>query len=73
LLAKLKKYPIWIADYSPTRRAIETPSQPAGFKWTLWQFTDDSELSVGATKPLDASVFKGTESEFAEIMQVNSQ
>jgi lysozyme len=73
LLAKLKKFRVWIADYSQTRRAIEKPSQPEGFQWTLWQFTDDSQLSIGATQGLDASVFKGTESEFADIVGSGSK
>lgn len=73
LLAKLKTYQIWLADYSPTRRAIEIPSKPAGFGWTFWQFTEDSQLSVGATKALDASVFKGTDSEFVAIMRTSGQ
>jgi len=69
LVAMLKAYPIWIADYSQTRRAIEMPSQPAGFGWTLWQFTEESQLSLGATRPLDASIFRGSESDFAASMR----
>ncbi|WP_162600713.1 GH25 family lysozyme [Paraburkholderia sp. C35] len=69
-LERLKPYPLWIADYSQTRRAIEQPSQPASFTWTLWQFTAGSQLSIGPQKPLDATIFKGTEAEFAKVMQL---
>lgn len=69
-LDRLKPYPLWIADYSQTRRAIEQPSQPTNFSWTLWQFTAGSQLSIGPQTPLDATIFKGTEREFAKAMQI---
>jgi lysozyme len=72
-LSRLKPYSIWIADYSQTRRAIEQPSQPAGFSWTLWQFTDGSRLSIGPRTGLDATIFKGTESEFKKAMQISGE
>jgi lysozyme len=70
-LDRLKPYHLWIADYSQTRRAIEQPSVPAGFAWALWQFTAASKLSIGSPKPLDASIFKGTDAEFADLMQIS--
>jgi lysozyme len=61
----LKKYPIWIADYSKSGRANEVPSVPNKAKWVLWQFTAAAKFSSGGLPTLvDANVFKGTEAEF---------
>jgi len=69
-LTRLRPYGLWIADYSQTRAAIEKPSVPTGFVPLLWQFTDSSKLTVGPGTELDASVFKGTDTEFARVMQL---
>lgn len=71
-IAHLKPYRLWIADYSQTRRAIEQPSLPGGLASTLWQFTDSSRLTIGHSVGLDASIFKGSDAEFASAMQLGS-
>ena len=62
------KAAVWVADYSPTRRAIEKPEQPGGFPWTLWQFTDASELALAPGVKFDANIFKGLPADFDRQM-----
>lgn len=65
LLAKLRPYPLWQAEYSATAQATELPKQIDGRQYDLWQFTESAKLGIGYDKKLDANVFKGTEEEFA--------
>lgn len=69
-IMRLKSYGLWIADYSNSHRAIEVPSQPSVFTLALWQFTAGAKLKFGSPKPLDASIFKGSEAKFAQFMQL---
>lgn len=57
-------YPIWIADYSKSSRAIEVPKVPNSGKWQLWQFTDAATMAAGYSKGFDTNIFKGSEDEF---------
>jgi lysozyme len=57
--AKFGKYPLWIADYNPTRKLNERPKTFPRAKATLWQYTDSSVTSRGYDGRLDASVFYG--------------
>lgn len=66
LLARLTRYPIWIADYSNSHKAIEKPSVPAGVKPVLWQFTSDARLTAGYQGGMDANIFYGSEADFAK-------
>ena len=63
---QLSHYRIWIADYSVSARAIETPSMINHSRWHLWQFTERAKLSQGYDGPVDANIYKGTEDQFAE-------
>lgn len=65
LLARLTRYPIWIADYSTSHKAVEKPAVPAGTRPVLWQFAADARLSTGYDGGLDANVYYGTEEDFA--------
>jgi lysozyme len=69
-LSKLGHYNIWIADYSPTDRAIEVPSVPNRAPWSIWQFTAKSRLDTDFTYSLDANVFKGTQEDFYQVLRV---
>lgn len=67
LLAELKDYPIWVADYSISGHVTEIPSTPDKRPWTLWQFTSEAQFTsggVGKSHGVDASVFDGSESDF---------
>ena len=63
-LARLTKYPLWIADYSSTHKAVEKPSVPKGGKNVLWQFASDAKLTAGYKRGLDANIYYGSEEDF---------
>lgn len=65
-------YPIWIADYSNSSRAIETPRVPDSQAWTLWQYTDAATMESGFEGEFDASIFKGTDEQFYKKLGVKS-
>ena len=64
LLERLTRYPMWIADYSNSHKAIEKPAVPAGAKTVLWQFSSDARLTAGYKDNMDANVFYGSEADF---------
>ncbi|MDQ0513517.1 glycoside hydrolase family 25 protein [Ancylobacter amanitiformis] len=66
--SRISGYPIWIADYSISSQAVEVPKVPNGAAYSLWQFTDRSQFG---SKKLDANIFKGTEDEFYQRLQVS--
>lgn len=61
---------IWIANYSPTAQANEVPDQIGNVRETLWQFTESANIGSNRKK-LDANVFKGTEQELYDALQIN--
>lgn len=67
---ELSGYPIWIADYSKSSRAVEVPNVPNKSAWKLWQFTDAAKFAAGFPSTFDASIFKGKESEFYSSLGV---
>ncbi len=60
----LKGYPIWIADYSKSGKALEKPGIINGRPQSLWQFADNAKLAAGYLEGLDANIFYGTREEF---------
>jgi lysozyme len=65
--ARFARYPIWIADYSPSGRGQEVPKVPDRQSWAIWQFTDSGVLAKGGVPGrLDVSVFKGTMPQFVQ-------
>jgi lysozyme len=68
--AKLAHYKIWIADYSASNRATETPGVPQSAKWHLWQFSEGARLSRGYSGTMDANIYKGSEAEFLAEFQM---
>ena len=66
--SRLSEYPIWIADYSVSSQAYEVPKVPNDAAYALWQFTDRSQFG---SKKMDANIFKGTEDEFYQRLQVS--
>jgi lysozyme len=60
----LSGYPLWIADYSRTSRAVEIPKTINGAPWVLWQYTDGAEMMNGFNRPFDSNIFKGKNSAF---------
>ena len=61
--AKLKRYPIWIANYPESGRpANDSPKVPNGQAWVLWQFTENGKMKSPDVAPgnLDVNVFRGT-------------
>jgi lysozyme len=67
---KLGHYKVWIADYSRSARATETPPTINHSHWDLWQFSETAELSRGYSGSLDANIYKGTEDQFASDFQI---
>ena len=67
---KLSHYKVWIADYSRSARATETPPTINQSHWDLWQFSETAELSQGYDGPVDANIYKGTEDQFAANFQI---
>jgi len=61
---KLKKYKIWIADYTRTSQLNETPRLPAGQEAPLWQFSERGRVQDGFSTNVDVNVFKGTVDQF---------
>ena len=67
---RLSHYKIWIADYSRSARATETPPTINHSHWHLWQFSETAELSEGHDGPVDADLYKGTDDQFAADFQL---
>jgi lysozyme len=67
---KLSHYKIWIADYSRSARATETPPTINHSRWDLWQFSETAELSQGYGGRVDANIYKGTEDQFTADFQI---
>jgi lysozyme len=57
--AEFDEYPLWIADYSISHKAVEKPSVPLHRQQLLWQFASDTDLTTGYDEGLDASIFYG--------------
>lgn len=64
--APLKRYPLWIANYSASARAAENPPLIAGAPWSLWQYTDGAHMASGFEAGFDANIFKGSDAQFYE-------
>jgi lysozyme len=62
--ALFNKYRIWIADYSRSHKATESPAVPLNQRAHLWQFAEDAKLTTGYRGALDANIYKGTENDF---------
>jgi len=63
-IKKFSQYPIWIADYSNSALASETPAVPNKETAALWQFSSSSKLTGSFKNGLDANIFFGTEDDF---------
>ena len=57
--SEFSEYPIWIADYSISHKAVEKPAVPLHRQPLLWQFASDTHLTTGYDDELDASIFYG--------------
>jgi lysozyme len=68
--ALLKDYKIWIADYSSSSRAVETPGVPNNSPFDLWQFSEAAVLSTGYGGKLDADVYFGDDLKFLNDFQL---
>jgi lysozyme len=68
--ALLKDYKIWIADYSSSSRAVETPGVPNNSPFDLWQFSEAAVLSNGYGGKLDADVYFGDDLKFLNDFQL---
>jgi lysozyme len=68
--ALLKDYKIWIADYSSSSRAVETPGVPNNSPFNLWQFSEAAVLSTGYSGKLDADVYFGDDLKFVNDFQI---
>jgi lysozyme len=66
----LKDYKIWIADYSSSSRAVETPGVPNNSAFNLWQFSEAALLSTGYGGKLDANVYFGDDLKFLNDFQI---
>jgi lysozyme len=69
--AALKGFPIWIADYSTSARAVEVPRVPNKTPWALWQFTDGALVGTTFKNGLDANIFKGSKKDFHAAFKVS--
>jgi lysozyme len=63
-LGPLSDYPVWLANYSKTSRASETPPPVGSSPYALWQFTQSATLDLGFNGGFDASIFKGSREAF---------
>ncbi|MFS2139161.1 GH25 family lysozyme [Duganella sp. Dugasp56] len=63
-LAEFSAYPLWIADYSASSRAVETLNVPKKMPWALWQYTENARMTAGFEGGFDANIFKGKEADF---------
>jgi len=61
---------LWIADYSKSSQADETPKTINSKPWLIWQFTESARLNIGYDKNLDASIYKGERDSFYSSMGV---
>jgi lysozyme len=61
---EFSEYPIWIADYSISHKAVEKPAVPLHRQPLLWQFASDTHLTTGYDDELDASIFYGSLDQF---------
>lgn len=68
--AVLKDYRVWIADYSSSSRALETPGVPNNGAFNLWQFSETAKLSTGYGGALDANVYFGDDLKFLNDFQI---
>jgi lysozyme len=68
--APLKRYPLWIADYSASSRAAENPPLIAGTPWSLWQYTENARMAIGFDAGFDANIFKGSDTQFYQTFGV---
>ena len=71
--ARLRRFNIWIADYSRSHRAIEKPSQVFGLSNLFWQFAADTTLQKGYNGKLDANIYYGSRTEFERDFQLTAQ
>lgn len=64
-------YPIWIADYSKSRRATEKPAVMKGQAWALWQFSETGKLRFnGKAQQVDVNIYKGAAGKLKETLGV---
>ena len=68
--AVLGDYRVWIADYSNSSRALETPAVPNNGAFHLWQFSETAKLSTGYGGALDANVYFGDDLKFLNDFQI---
>ena len=66
-IGRLGEFRIWTADYSQSGRGLEDPGSVLGLNWSIWQFSDKSNLKAGYKGFLDANIFKGTADQFQEF------
>ncbi|AVG40450.1 hypothetical protein MC81_14190 [Achromobacter insolitus] len=71
-MESLSQYPLWIADYSKTSQANETPRTINGSKWALWQYTDSAKMAIGFNDAFDANIFKGEPATFYTTLSVKA-
>jgi hypothetical protein len=82
LLARLKRYPIWLSAMEEKDLQVERPGTRGGWaarwNWTLWQFTNRGDLTkAGIPNPpnprlegFDVNLFRGSTAEFRKAMGI---
>jgi lysozyme len=68
--ARLNHYKVWVADYSKSSHAVETPVVPNNSHFDLWQFTEQAQLSKGYGGKLDANIYYGNDKKFVSDFQI---
>ena len=68
--AALSRYPLWIADYSKSDRAVEIPTTINGSKRVLWQFAADAKINA-FTGAVDSNIYGGDEEGFLRTMNIS--
>jgi lysozyme len=68
--ARLSHYKVWVADYSKSSHAVETPVVPNHSHFDLWQFTEQAQLSTGYGGKLDANIYYGSDKKFISDFQI---
>lgn len=64
-------FPIWIADYSKSHKATESPALIGSKRQSLWQFASDARLTTGYPGgSLDANIYYGTADQFEKEFDI---
>jgi lysozyme len=68
--AQLGDFKFWVADYSKSARAVESPPQFPISQPVFWQFSESARITQGYAKQIDANILKGEPEDFKSLFGV---